>query len=753
MYSKQKRMMKTNKIYIAAATLALGLAACSEQADFTQADVVNKAMETADVPVRFDTYIGSKSTTRAEAADKVGDITTTGVNGTKSLQTLEFGVFGYQTSTDYDIASAATKANFMYNQEMTYTAGRWEYSPVKYWPNGTSEDDKLIDEANAANAPSNTAITTNTDRLSFFAYAPYYENGTTATGRSSLTTEEQAKVPTDVVKYFPVATTQKISAKDHGIVAMTDNSTAKNPYVKYVLLSAKSNEAVDLLWGLRGQKTYSEADGTDNTQATLGSVYNINLTKQIVGDKVRFLFKHALAKIGGNEKKSTTPAIDQKCGLKVVVDVDANGDNTTGASNQTSYFSNDFDREQTLVTIKSVSIQDGESATTSGYVTSKTSSLTNAGWFNLAKGEWANPQTVSTGGATYSVVADNDPSGTEYKLNPAIMEPKSDEANKPATAKVTDANKWSGVQNGTVAVTGVDKVTPVNVYAEDEDVPGLLLIPSGSENQTIYVTVDYLVRTADKKLESKYTEVEQQITNEINLSGLDPNKYYTILMHLGLTSVKFEAIVADWATTNTDEYDEDGNPIGGDVNNKSVWLPSNVVANNMSRSISASENITALDLSSYFTADKLGSYVSNTFDGKVSTVDASTISSVSITMTANTGTTKQDSHITFVGEKGKLILTITQDAGAITVSPSSTDNANGTATVALNAKEPDNSTAITSGYTLVVLDGSDNVVSTGYTDNADGTVTFTTAGTYKFKVTKDDSSVTSGAITVTITGA
>ena len=47
--------MKKQFLFLPLATLALGLAACSEQADFTQADVVNKAVETAnagDVPDR-----------------------------------------------------------------------------------------------------------------------------------------------------------------------------------------------------------------------------------------------------------------------------------------------------------------------------------------------------------------------------------------------------------------------------------------------------------------------------------------------------------------------------------------------------------------------------------------------------------------------------------------------------------------------------------------------------------------------------
>lgn len=90
------------------------------------------------------------------------------------------------------------------------------------------------------------------------------------------------------------------------------------------------------------------------------------------------------------------------------------------------------------------------------------------------------------------------------------------------------------------------------------------------------------VRTADKNLSQGYTEVRQIITNKVELgTSLDPNKYYTLIIHLGLTSVKFEAVVADWTNDNGTTYDENGDPItpGSPVENgTSVWLPSNVVS-------------------------------------------------------------------------------------------------------------------------------------------------------------------------------
>jgi hypothetical protein len=235
--------------------------------------------------------------------------------------------------------------------------------------------------------------------------------------------------------------------------------------------------------------------------------------------------------------------------------------------------------------------------------------------------------------------------------------------------------------NDAVTVVGVDKGAPQPVYG-NEDVPGLLLIPGGSE-QKLYVTVDYIVRTADTKLnwdasESRknlnFTEVEQIITNEVKLSGLNPNKYYTLVMHLGLTSVKFEAVVADWSTTDTDEYDDDGNPIGGDENRKSVWLPSNVVSpKNYSVSASATETplsvkISGLGASAAYTTAETGN--ATVADGSA---DANGEATLSVTMAANKTNQPAVSTVTVTYDTDKTkVITITQAADE-TFTASSTD--------------------------------------------------------------------------------
>jgi len=598
------RMMKTNKIYIAAATLALSLAACSEQADFTQADVVNAAVESADAPVQFSTYLGeARSNTRSYAGGYAGGSITN--DGTHKLKTVGFGVFGYYSGNQtfkawsgWDLTAnpkvEATKApNFMYNEHMTWdaTLSNWKYAPVKYWPNG-------VDAANAADDPSNTATEDNTGaadpalkqlKLNFFAYAPYVEI-------------DDAYVPgtSGALPTSPAVTSAKNTTEASGIVAMSANSDMHDMQLKYKFgTSAQEDAAVDMLWGLRGQKTYQETDADNNSITTLGSEYNVDLTKQIVNEKVKFLFKHALARVGGNTSTTTSASGSQICGLKVVVDVDKNSSEAgVGQSAQQTYFEPDFSKEKTLVTIKKIKIRDMHTysqETTNDMAETRSDFLTE-GWFDIMRGEWTKGESNSTthaNGLTYSITVTPTGEGTDYTLNDKIKEVATDITNS------TGAD-WSESNRSTHE--GVEVSPAKNVFVADEDVPGLVLIPADGNN-TLYITVDYVVRTADSKLNptgtatasevKAYTEVEQEITNKVVLDGsiLEPNKFYTLVMHLGMTSVKFEAVVADWATS-TDEYSESGGETTpGDETPTSVWLPSNVVAA-ASPSVAAGSSLT-----------------------------------------------------------------------------------------------------------------------------------------------------------------
>lgn len=492
--------------------------------------------------------------------------------GTIALSNARFGVFAYYTgSTKYASWSPSSKyPNFMYNEEIKYDAptsgtSQWYYDNVKYWPNG--------EDGNNTSSPSNTAVQKEPLYVSFFAFAPYMEEGTSATTGTVPTSVTAKDVKT------PKKITINSSEVNNGVVAISDNASPTDVWVKYVMPSANQSDAVDLLWGTRGTTAYNLADGTETVPAAdaSGNIYNVDLTKQKVNEKVQFLFKHALAKVGGATATATesTDGNPQHSGLKVVADIDANSSTpkTTGSDSQDTYFANKFSNETTLITLKEVKIQDGKSLagdTEITWITTGNSNLNTFGWFNIETGAWCTESGTyghdGSDGATYSIKAtstNTEVTDTEYTLNKDIREPSS------VTTSNISSSKWN--ISGT---TGVITTTPKPVFC-NENVPSLLLIPGGEAD--IYITVTYVVRTIDSKLKDGFTTVEQTITNKVSLASLNPNKFYSIIMHLGLTSVKFSATVSDWAIPG--DTDGDGVIESGETESdmQEIWLPSNVV--------------------------------------------------------------------------------------------------------------------------------------------------------------------------------
>lgn len=462
-----------NKNLLAMTALAAMLfAGCTSSDDLTTRETITKANEAA-TPINFGTYMG-KTGTRAGAT---GEILTpaSGAQNELGTNTYEFGVFAYLSnggadgSTLLDPTNITIKPNFMYNEKVSTSdhGENWTYSPVKYWPNG-------IDASNTANNPSNIAVQSTVQYLSFFAYAPYV---------SSFSGE-------------------------NGMTALTPASNAAGaPVISYTLKSGDYTveNNVDLLWGTRGAATYNETDGANNDATPLPTTpgpyaYNINLTKQNTTDKVNFLFKHALAKIGGVN------------GLKVKLDVD---NNEGGAIDANS-----------CVTISDITISNvaNEIATT--------------GTFNIATGTWTASKNSSI--AAGNIVQLN----TAEKINENFF----------STTGATYSGSWSP--------SGVTS-DPTTVYKAGLTDKGFYLFPGVAE-QKIKISITYTVSTVDSKLDGGYSRVTQTINNEVTLPTLVSNQYYTLIMHLGLTSVKFSATVDNWDTTT------------GTVT-KEVWLPSNVV--------------------------------------------------------------------------------------------------------------------------------------------------------------------------------
>lgn len=131
--------MKTNKLM--AAVMALLATGCSQ-------NEITEVSPDANPAIGFGVYTGVQT--------KGQDMTT----ATMQKPVADgggFGIMGYYTGRNGWSAADKNKItpSFMYNQEVTYdkTGSAWTYSPVKYWPNNTS------------------------DKVSFFAYAPYDKDG------------------------------------------------------------------------------------------------------------------------------------------------------------------------------------------------------------------------------------------------------------------------------------------------------------------------------------------------------------------------------------------------------------------------------------------------------------------------------------------------------------------------------------------------------------------------------------------------
>lgn len=192
------------------------------------------AVNNADNVIEFGTYVGRDALTR-------GSVFTT-----DNMKNDGFGVFAAYTAQDN---YAAQTMNFMYNQQVTYSASAWTYSPLKYWPNNPG------------------------DKVSFFAYAPYNVAGAAldaSLAKITYTVADAVAAQKDL--------TVADALKDQTKQSITDKVTFN---FKHVLsrIGLNVEAQVDLV--------NSDATGeTDNTTANgaLAPETNIKVTKvELIG--------------------------------------------------------------------------------------------------------------------------------------------------------------------------------------------------------------------------------------------------------------------------------------------------------------------------------------------------------------------------------------------------------------------------------------------------------------------------------------
>lgn len=329
------------------------------------------------------------------------------------------------------------------------------------------------------------------DHLTFFAYAPY--------------------VP--VQPSTGVVTT----AQEIGITALSRNGASGVPTVRYIA-SMEPAQCVDLCWGVSKNGLTSSVDG-ENNHVAKGYPY-IDVLKLKTGDKIDFDFHHALTALN----------------IKIDAVIDAETAPTSSDSAE------QLDAE-THIYVRSVTF---EGFTTKGSLILNSNTLLGPEWIDYLGMDHisVSPVTVFDGrrngkeGIEGSAATDEAPTG----LNPILIQSKSYSA-----------------QDVPAGVT----TTPVNLFNSEKDTAAVYVIPNG---EPLKITISYDVETKDAKLapylsdgETHGSSVPNVITKTVTLNGSDlvmkAGLKYVINLHLGMTSVKFDASVTEWDKGGSSDVD------------------------------------------------------------------------------------------------------------------------------------------------------------------------------------------------------
>jgi len=571
-------MKKVFNYLAVAASAILVLSACTSDKLEAYSGQPDTNPESPDNTITFGTYTAQSGITRSGAYGAIDNA---------KLQTTGFGVFAYYTDESsygtyqYSQSSntAANPANFMFNQKVEWknTSGylsEWEYSPLKYWPNDFSTTDVDDQNNNSNNNPANGS--TNGGKLSFFAYAPYVNNisdtdkGIVAINdKTTLTGGTEAA---NTIKGDPIIT-YKLAADGKNVDLLWgtywDNHTSENvnSVPQNGITGANSWDATNQKW------TEESPDYSEAYTANLLNGYktNTDLTKQKTNGTVGFLFKHALSKIGGSQNPGSVGASGAN-GLMVVLDLDDMKGAEVGGNKDNS----------TIVTIESIKIEpagelyDHDNDPSTDDITRYCSGAK----FDLATGQWFD-LTYSPTMVNKQVITSEKYSGTDgtATLATSIAEPTSFAFH--TTSSASDGYFGNNTDNKGVTTNAK------NVYKEETSpfvfIPGT--IPS------FVITVTYYVRTYDPNLpasanddynaisnpNSTWTKVKQTISKKVSfVNPVEMNKQYNLLMHLGLTGIKFTATVSDWELATGTNNADTNNDQTVDIYAEEVYLPINV---------------------------------------------------------------------------------------------------------------------------------------------------------------------------------
>ena len=320
------------------------------------------------------------------------------------------------------------------------------------------------------------------DKLTFFAYAPYV-NVNINTGIAQPSTGEELET---------------------GIISLTRNTALGDPYVKYCA-SFDPEKCVDLCFGVAKENFRSSVDGDEN-RVDAGTPY-IDVKKPKLSDRIYFDFKHALAQLN----------------VQIDADVEVMSHNTESYLDGATKI---YVREVTFEGFADKGMLNLNSEAKTADYTPK--------WVDLS-----GINEIKSGKVT---IYDGRRDGREGQVNASASNEKPQNLNPEIISN--EGNGKPGVP--------ADKL--VNLFAGEANNSPILVIPTG---ENLSVTIVYDVETKDDNLASFLSDgkthgssVENKITKEIKIGTenliLAAGKSYVVKLHLGMTSVKFEASVTDW---------------------------------------------------------------------------------------------------------------------------------------------------------------------------------------------------------------
>jgi len=377
-------------------------------------------------------------------------------------------------------------------------------------------DLKKYDQTYVPNFMYNTQVTYN-DGTSKWTYSPvmYWPNEY----GSSAQSDDEDKV--SFFAYAPYAATTSaasgsVADATVGITGFSRNTTAGDPIVKYIA-SFDPTKSVDLCWGVVGSSDTSwdkiQNSATAQTMTAGKPWLDVEHPKDI-NQTLKFTFKHALAK------------------LKVTID--AISDATAVADGAV------IDAAETKIYVRSVSF--------TGIAMKGALNLNNA---SADKAQW-----LDYSGSTDLAY------GEKVTVKDGRRDGREGGSGAEATNELPQGLNEAIIQKDT-DTDGVTK-SEVNLFKGDGTV---FVIPTG---EAMSVTIVYDVETKNANLPTYLSDgktagssIENRITKTIDVSGaemtLASGKSYTVKLHLGMNTVKYEASVGGWDTGDDGEG----------------WLPSN----------------------------------------------------------------------------------------------------------------------------------------------------------------------------------